>query len=114
MFDAFQFPGSQGVTNPFAKSAWFGGPKEGVSTTLRVAEAREYCAAPGARLPTKIEMMLAHSLGPYVSGAKIDPGLRYAVTEGDEVKMFLPTDGSCLKNRFDQTAQVQVLCLRTP
>ena len=114
MFDAFQFPGSQGVTNPFAKSAWLGGPKEGVSTTLRVAEAREYCAALGARLPTKIEMMLAHSLGPSVSGAKIDPGLRYAVTEGDEVKMFLPADGSCLKNRFDQTAQVQVLCLRTP
>ena len=97
-----------------AKSAWLGGPKEGVSATLRVAEARDYCAALGARLPTKLEMMLAHSLGPYVSGAKIDPALRYAVTEGDEVKMFLPADGSCLKNRFDQTAQVQVLCLKNP
>lgn len=114
MFDAFQFPGSQGVTNPFSKSVWLGGAKEGVSTTLRVTEASEYCAALGARLPTKIEMMLAHNLGPYVSGAKIDSGLRYAVTEGGEVKMFLPADGSCLKNRFDQTAQVQVLCLKTP
>lgn len=114
MFDAFHLPGSQGVTNPFATSAWLGGPKEGVSTTLRVAEASEYCAALGARLPTKIKVMLAHSLGPCVSGAKIDPGLRYAVTEGDEVKVFLPADGSCLKNRLDQTAQVQVLCLKTP
>ncbi len=81
---------------------------------MRVAEASEYCAALGARLPTKIKVMLAHSLGPCVSGAKIDPGLRYAVTEGDEVKVFLPADGSCLKNRLDQTAQVQVLCLKTP
>jgi len=112
VFDAFQFPGSQSVTNPFAESEWVGGSQEGVATTLRVAEASEYCAALNARLPTKLEMMLAHSLGPYVSGAKIDSGLRYAVTEADEVKMFLPADGSCLKNRFDQAAQVQVLCLK--
>lgn len=77
-------------------------------------EAAEYCAALGARLPTKIEMMLAYNLGPYASGAEIDSGLCYAVTEGGELKMFLPADGSCLKNRFDQTAQVQVLCLKKP
>ena len=112
IFDAFQFPGSQGVTNPFVQFAWVGGPKEGVATKLRIAEASDYCAALGARLPSKIEMMLAHSLGPYVSGAKIDAGLRYAVTETDEVKVFLLADGSCLKNRYDQTAQVQVLCLK--
>lgn len=111
IFDAFQFPGAQSVTNPFLKYAWVGGPKDGVATTLRVSEAADYCEALAGRLPTKMEMMLAYSLGPYVSGAKLDASMRYAVTEDDEVKMFLPADGSCLKNRFDQTVQVQVLCL---
>ncbi len=111
IFDAFQFPGSQGVTNPFTEYSWAGGAKDGVATTIRLTEAADFCAALGGRLPSKIEMMLAHSLGPYVSGAKIATNSRYAVTEDAEVKMFLPADGSCLKNRFDQTAQVEVLCL---
>lgn len=111
IFDAFQFPGAQSVSNPFAGKSWIGGPQVGEAREMRVSDAQAYCETLGARLPSKLELLLAFNLGPYISGARLSPEKGYAVIDDDTVKVFSPGDGSCFSQTADTTKRANVLCL---
>ena len=112
VFEAFQMPGNQGVFNPFSDAIWLTGETTGFGAKMRVKDAVEYCSAFGARLPTKIELLLASKLGPYVTGLKMDDRLQYVATENETVKVFLPATGQCLDVGNDLTKQAMVVCIK--
>jgi hypothetical protein len=111
IFDAFQFPATQSISNPFSEKNWIGGPVVGAATEMRVRDAQAFCEGMGARLPSRMELLLAYNLGPYISGARLSSDQSYVVTEDDEVKVFWPGDGSCFAQTFDMTKKANVLCL---
>lgn len=111
IFDAFQFPATQSISNPFSEKHWIGGQVAGAATEMRVRDAQAFCEGMGARLPSRMELLLAYNLGPYISGARLSSDQSYVVTEDDEVKVFWPGDGSCFAQTFDMTKKSNVLCL---
>ena len=113
IFDALQFPGKQGIFNPLSEAEWLGGKQSGVPSFMRLSEAAEYCQAFGARLPTKIELLMAYNIGPYVSGVKIDGSRSFAVTDIGQVKSFIPDSGQCFMPGLDPTKQADVICIKT-
>jgi hypothetical protein len=113
IFDAFQFPSRSSITNPFAGKVWVGGEGVGVGTRMRVADAAEYCSALSSELPTKTDVMLASTLGPYVTGARIDPEESHVVTDDGTVSTFVPATGTCFSASNDATETAVVLCLKT-
>lgn len=112
IFDAFQFPNRQSITNPFQGKAWVGGLSDGVGREIRVSDAEDYCLAIGAVLPRKIDIMLASNLGAYLTGARIDMEKAYIVSEDGKVKTYIPSKGSCAPQSNDKTETAIVLCLK--
>lgn len=112
IFDAFQFPSRSSVTNPFEDKVWVGGLSDGVGRKMRVADAVEYCGALFAKLPSKVDVMLANNLGAYVTGARIDAEEPYVVLDGSKVSTFTPATGTCFPPSNDRTELAMVLCLK--
>ncbi len=84
-----------------------------MGTRMRVADAAEYCSALSSELPTKTDVMLASTLGPYVTGARIDPEESYVVTDDGTVSTFVPATGTCFPASNNATETAVVLCLKT-
>lgn len=112
VFDAFQFPSNQSVFNPFHEKTWvsLGGGSAG--TAMRMSDAMEYCEALNARLPTKMEVLLASKLGQYVSGIKINPRAPYTVTDSGVLKALVPATGSCNSIGNEVSRQYLVACIQ--
>lgn len=112
IFDAFQFPSNQSVSNPFHGKTWvsIGGGNTG--TAMRMSDAMEYCKALNARLPTKMEVLLASKLGQYVSGIKINPRAPYTVTDSVKLKALIPATGSCNTVGNEVSRQYMVACIQ--
>lgn len=112
IFDAFQFPSQQSITNPFEGKVWVGGLSDGVGREMRISDAEEYCRAIGADLPSKTDIMLAANLGVYLTGARVDVQKPYVVKEDDTVKTYIPEVGSCSSQSNDKTETAITLCLK--
>ena len=112
IFDAIQFPVAKDIFNPFSEFEWIGANNNQIPADIRLSDSLNYCVALGSRLPTKIELIIANQLGPYVSGVKIYPSFKYAVTDDGEVSYLTPQTGECLKQTNDQTLAVKVYCLK--
>lgn len=112
IFTAFQLPSNQSVFNPFHDKTWvsIGGSMKG--ERMRMNDAGEYCSTLNARLPTKIEMILANKLGPFVSGVHIDDNEAYVVTDNDKLTVLEPSTGSCPISINEVSRQYLVVCIR--
>lgn len=112
IFDAFQFPSRQSITNPFEGKAWVGGLSDGLGREMRISDAEAYCKAIGADLPSKTDIMLATNLGVYLTGARVNIQKPYVVKEENIVKTYIPAVGSCSPQSNDKTETAIVLCLK--
>lgn len=112
VFDAFQFPSNQSVFNPFHDRTWVSLGSGSGGTAMRMSDVSDYCAALDARLPTKMELLLAYKLGQYVSGIKINPRAPHAVTDGGTLKALTPATGSCTPAGNEVSRQYVVACIR--
>ena len=112
VFDAFQFPSNQSVFNPFHDKTWISLGGDSAGTAMRMSDALEYCEALNARLPTKMEVLLASKLGQYVSGIKINPRAPYTVTDSGVLKALIPATGSCNTVGNEVSRQYLVACIQ--
>jgi len=112
VFDAIQFPIATHIFNPFSKVKWIGSNNNQTPANIRLSDSFDFCARFGARLPTKLELLVADQLGPYVSGVRINHSDKYAVIDDDKVSYFIPKTGECFKQTSDKTATVNVFCLK--
>ena len=112
VFDAFQFPSNQSVFNPFHDKTWVSLGSGNTGMAMRMNDAMEYCEALNARIPTKMEVLLASKLGQYVSGIKINPRASYTVTHSGKLKALTPATGSCNTVGNEVSRQYLVACIQ--
>jgi len=112
VFDAIQFPTASDIFNPFSNIKWIGSNSNQAPANIRLSESLDFCASFGARLPTKLELLIADQLGPYISGVRISASEKYAVIDGDKVSYFTPKTGECFEQTSDKTITANVYCLK--